>query len=55
VLNCIVTGATDREIATQLSLSLHTVKTHVRNILNKLHAVNRRQAAHQAARQGLLR
>lgn len=55
VLNCIATGATDREIATQLSLSLHTVKTHVRNILNKLHAVNRRQAARQAARQGLLR
>lgn len=55
VLNCIATGATDREIAAQLSLSLHTVKTHVRNILNKLHAVNRRQAARQAARQGLLR
>ncbi|MFN8491910.1 MAG: response regulator transcription factor [Caldilineaceae bacterium] len=55
VLNCIATGATDREIAAQLSLSLHTVKSHVRNILSKLHAVNRRQAARQAARQGLIR
>ena len=45
VLNLITTGATDKEIAAQLALSLHTVKSHVRNILSKTHAINRRQAA----------
>ena len=49
VLNLIAAGATDKEIAARLSLSLHTVKTHVRNILSKLHAINRRQAARLAA------
>ena len=45
VLDLIATGATDKEIAAQLALSLHTVKSHVRNILSKTHAINRRQAA----------
>jgi DNA-binding NarL/FixJ family response regulator len=45
VLDLIATGATDKEIAAQLALSLHTVKSHVRSILNKTHAINRRQAA----------
>ena len=44
VLSLIATGATDKEIAAQLSLSLHTVKSHVHSILSKLHAANRRQA-----------
>ncbi len=48
VLNLIAADATDKEIAERLSLSLHTVKTHVRSILSKLHAVNRRQAARLA-------
>ena len=54
VLDHLVSGATDKEIAIQLSISVHTVKSHVRSILNKLHAVNRRQAARFAAQQGLL-
>lgn len=54
VLNLIAEGAHDREIAVQLSITLHTVKSHVRNILSKLHAANRRQAARLAARDGLL-
>jgi DNA-binding NarL/FixJ family response regulator len=45
VLDLIATGATDKDIAAQLALSLHTVKSHVRNILSKTHAINRRQAA----------
>lgn len=45
VLDLIATGATDKEIAAQLALSLHTVKSHVRSILSKTHAINRRQAA----------
>jgi DNA-binding NarL/FixJ family response regulator len=52
VLNLIAADATDKEIAGQLSLSLHTVKTHVRNILSKLHAVNRRHAAKLATQEG---
>jgi DNA-binding NarL/FixJ family response regulator len=52
VLELIASGLTDKEIASWLSLSLHTVKTHVRSILSKLHAVNRRHAADVALRQG---
>jgi DNA-binding NarL/FixJ family response regulator len=55
VLSLIATGATDKEIAAQLSLSLHTVKSHLRSILSKLHAVNRRQAAQLARQQGLVK
>jgi len=55
ILEFLARGATDKEIATRLSLSLHTVKTHVRNILGKLHAVNRRQAADVALREGWVR
>ncbi len=55
VLQLIATRASDKEIAAQLNLSLHTVKTHVRNILGKLHAVNRRHAATLAAHEGLLK
>ncbi len=52
VLQLLADGLGDKEIALQLALSLHTVKTHVRNILNKLHANNRRQAANLAQREG---
>lgn len=55
VLQLIATQASDKEIAAQLNLSLHTVKTHVRNILGKLHAVNRRHAATLAAQGGLVK
>jgi len=54
VLSLIAAGATDKEIGAQLTLSLYTVKSHVRNILSKLHAANRRQAARWAAQRGLL-
>lgn len=54
VLQLIATRATDKEIAAHLTLSVHTVKTHVRNILTKLHAVNRRDASRLAAEKGLL-
>lgn len=55
VLDLIATGATNQVIADELSISLHTVKSHVRNILSKLHAVNRRHAARLAMQQGLVR
>jgi two-component system nitrate/nitrite response regulator NarL len=55
VLRCVADGAMDREIADQLTISLSTVKTHVRNILAKLHASSRHQAALLAVREGLIR
>ena len=55
VLQIIAAGSTDKEIAAQLSISIYTVKSHVRNILGKLHAVNRREAARLASQHGLLK
>ncbi len=47
-------GATDKEIAAALSISLNTVKTHIRNILAKLHVSTRREAAKVAKSKGLV-
>jgi len=54
ILNRIATGASDKEIAADLTISLNTVKTHVRGILNKLQAINRRTAVRVARQKGLL-
>jgi DNA-binding NarL/FixJ family response regulator len=48
VLALIVQGATDKEIAQAISLSLYTVKDHVSHILRKLGCDNRYEAAHLA-------
>jgi DNA-binding NarL/FixJ family response regulator len=55
VLRLAAAGAMDKEIAAQLSISIHTVKTHMRNILSKLHATSRHQAAAYAVQEGLIR
>lgn len=55
VLELIVAGYSNVEIGEKLFLSLGTVKTHVRNILNKLAASDRTQAAVKALRAGLVR
>ncbi|HMR98008.1 MAG TPA: response regulator transcription factor [Anaerolineales bacterium] len=47
-------GATDKEIADALTISLNTVKTHIRNILSKLHVSTRREAARVAKTKGLM-
>ena len=47
-------GATDKEIAAALNISLNTVKTHIRNILAKLHVSTRREAPKVARQKGLL-
>lgn len=47
-------GAMDKEIAAELSISLNTVKTHMRNILYKLHVRTRREAAKVARAKGIL-
>jgi len=48
VLALVARRLSDKEIAKVLSISLYTVKTHVRNILAKLHVNNRREAARLA-------
>jgi DNA-binding NarL/FixJ family response regulator len=47
-------GATDKEISEELSVSIHTVKSHMRNILAKLHLSHRHEAALYALREGLI-
>lgn len=41
IVEYLVQGATAREVADALSLSLHTVRTHIRNIYAKLGLANR--------------
>lgn len=45
VLSLVAEGSSDKMIAEALSLSLNTVKSHMRNILAKLHVSNRQEAA----------
>lgn len=45
VLHLLVTRHTNREMARLLSISERTVETHVANVLRKLDAENRREAA----------
>lgn len=54
ILTLIARGASNQEIADTLYLSLHTVKSHVKNILEKLNAESRHQAALYARRKGLI-
>jgi two-component system, NarL family, response regulator LiaR len=54
ILELIVKGCSNAAISEQLFISLGTVKTHVRNILNKLCASDRTQAAVMALRSGLI-
>lgn len=54
VLNLLVDGLSNQQIADKLIISLATAKTHVRNILNKLAVDDRTQAAVQAMRRGLV-
>jgi len=53
VLRLIAQGYENRDIAGQLVVSEATVRTHVSNILGKLHLASRTQAALYALREGL--
>jgi NarL family two-component system response regulator LiaR len=53
VLRLVAQGSTNREIAETLIIGVGTVRTHVSNILSKLHLANRTQAALYALREGL--
>ncbi|GAC1350292.1 MAG: response regulator transcription factor [Ktedonobacteraceae bacterium] len=54
VIKLLAAGASNREIADQLVLAEGTVKNHVSNILSKLHAENRTQAANMASERKLI-
>jgi len=54
VLQLVVEGKSNQEIAQSLVVSESTVKNHLRNILGKLHLRSRIQAAVYAVRQGLV-
>lgn len=54
VLGLIATGADRQEIAEELTISVATVRTHVRNVLRKLNARNRAHAIALAVQQDLI-
>ncbi len=54
VLKEIVAGKSNKEIAQSLEISLHTVKSHVCNIIQKLAVDDRTQAAVKALQTGLV-
>ncbi|MGF7185044.1 DNA-binding NarL/FixJ family response regulator [Desulfitispora alkaliphila] len=53
VLEMLIDGLTNKEIAKELSISENTVRNHIRNIFDKLHIENRVQAATYALQQGI--
>lgn len=55
VLNEIAKGLANKEIADILNISEHTVKTHLKNILGKLHATDRTEAVTTAVQRGIIR
>ena len=54
LLRLVASGLIYKEIAERLSISHHTVHAHVRNIYEKLHAVDRQQALRHARALGYL-
>jgi DNA-binding NarL/FixJ family response regulator len=55
VLVLIHEGLSSREIGNRLSRSEHTVKSHVRNIMQKWHVSTRMEIIREAIYHGLLR
>jgi len=54
VLRCLARGLTTAESAEELVISKNTIKTHVRNILDKLEVSNRAEAVSVALKMGLI-
>jgi DNA-binding CsgD family transcriptional regulator len=54
ILRLVATGATNQQIASQLNISINTVKVHLRNIFGKIGAASRTEATLYAVRTGLV-
>jgi LuxR family transcriptional regulator, maltose regulon positive regulatory protein len=54
ILSLIATGLTNQEIADRLTISLNTVKTHVKNIYSKLNTRSRLEATDRGRELGLI-
>jgi len=54
VLNLIAKGSSNQEISDALCISLNTVKTHIKNIFQKLEVEDRTQAAMKAVKDDLI-
>jgi len=54
VLGMVAAGASNQEIAEKFHISIHTVKSHLRKILARLHQDRRHEAALYALREGLI-
>ncbi len=54
VLRFVANGASNAQIAESLSISINTVKSHLKSILEKLQLANRTQAATYALKHGLV-
>jgi DNA-binding CsgD family transcriptional regulator/N-acetylneuraminic acid mutarotase len=52
ILSMVATGVTNREVAHRLSISVNTVKVHLRNIFTKLGAESRTEATMIAVQEG---
>ena len=55
VLALLAEGASNKAIARQLAISVHTVKFHIASLLDKLDAQGRTDAVAQAARLGAIK
>jgi DNA-binding NarL/FixJ family response regulator len=54
VLEALAAGATTAEIADRLTITVHTVRTHVKNIISKLGARSKLEAVLVAVKEGLI-
>lgn len=54
ILSLVARGATNQQIAQELTISINTVKVHLRNIFGKIGAASRTEATVYAIKQGLV-
>ena len=55
IVNLISRGMSNKEIATELNIAVHTVKSHVHNVLEKLALHTRLEVASFALTEGMVR
>ena len=54
IIKCVEHGMTYKEIAVELSISAHTVHSHIKRIYEKLHAKDREEALSNARKTGMI-